>query len=47
MGYDKFEAREWVAYGNGTSSDYAYNPRPAASPGTKRTGCSRSTTTAC
>jgi RHS repeat-associated protein len=26
LGYDKFEARERVAYGNGTHQDYAYNP---------------------
>ncbi len=26
MGYDKFEARERVEYGNGTKTDYAYNP---------------------
>jgi RHS repeat-associated protein len=26
MGYDKFEARERVAFGNGTASDYAYSP---------------------
>jgi RHS repeat-associated protein len=26
LGYDKFEARERVEYGNGTKTDYAYNP---------------------
>ncbi len=26
MDYDKFEARERVEYGNGTKTDYAYNP---------------------
>jgi hypothetical protein len=26
IGYDKFEAREHVAFGNGTATDYSYNP---------------------